>query len=39
MMNLLLKRVVQVENGKVKINHEFKDAKGNFVFQIIKKFR
>ena len=32
----VIKRVVQVENGKVTINQEYKDAKGNFVFQIIK---
>ena len=32
----VIKRIVQVENGKVTINQEYKDAKGNFVFQIIK---
>ena len=32
----VIKRVVQVENGVVKIDQEYNDAKGNFVFQIIK---
>lgn len=32
----IIKRVVQVENGIITINQEYKDAKGNFVFQIVK---
>jgi len=32
----ILKRVVQVANGKVEINEEYKNSEGNFVFQIIK---
>jgi hypothetical protein len=32
----LLKRVVQVANGKIEINEEYENAEGNYVFQIIK---
>jgi len=31
-----LKRVIQIENGKVIINQEYENSEGDFVFQIVK---
>ena len=32
----ILKRVVQIANGKVEINQEYENSRGDFVFQIVK---
>jgi hypothetical protein len=32
----ILKRVVQIVDGKVEINQEYSNAEGNVVFQIVK---
>ena len=32
----ILKRVVQIVDGKVEINQEYENSKGNYVFQIVK---
>lgn len=32
----ILKRVVQISDGKVEINEEYKNSEGNMVFQIVK---